>query len=591
MRALAFCLLSTVLWSQNIEIPDVFFKACLVSSYDQNGDGEISMAEAAAIEEIHCTARDIQTLEGIQNMTQVKVLDVDQNALQTVQQIQGLTQLEVLELGENQIESLPDLANHTQLTYLYCSTNRLTQLPNLPTSLKTLLGSGNGLTSLPALPSGLEALRVSYNNLVQPPDLSQMPNLKSLSLGFNPLSGLPNLTGLIQLEYLEIEGLGLTSIPELSGFPNLTGLYIGDNPLNQLPDFSNLDLVYLGLGNLNLTSMPDLSQQTRLDTLYLNENQIADVQGLAPLTKISFLHLGDNQITELPPMGDFQNMCCLFVQNNGIQEIPAGLDTLDRLQLFFIQNNNLDYGDCADILAFADKPGLTFVHNPQKSGEIDCRKLGDTQAVIPWVVQNSQYTSRISIFNASTTDTSAQLVAVTRSGDRLEKVVELPAQRVFASSSETLFGSASGYALYIMAPTEMVYASFLTFNRQSASGMSPAQTIAARPETWGSDLLFAYIPGDMVPALVLVAPEVAEGVTTLTCNLFSDSMEPIAVNLDLNANQPKAILVTDLFGLQALPAAGSVRVQAPNQIKITGTTFVFNQFLEPSMSVPYRLNP
>ena len=41
--------------AQNIQIPDADFKAYLVAHFDTNGDGEISVAEAAQVKVIECT--------------------------------------------------------------------------------------------------------------------------------------------------------------------------------------------------------------------------------------------------------------------------------------------------------------------------------------------------------------------------------------------------------------------------------------------------------------------------------------------------------------------------------------------------------
>lgn len=581
---------ATLTLAQVVEIPDPFFKACLVADFDQDGDGEISVSEAQSVTEIRCQARGIETLTGLDAFINLRVLDVDQNDI-TALPIAALGQLEVLEFGENRVQALPDLAALSSLRSIYCSSNAMSQMGSLPDSLEELRCGGNILTELPELPTGLKNLSCAWNELAQAPNVSQLTDLRSLSMGHNSFSELPSLSHLSELEYLEIEGLGLTEIPDLSGFSQLMGLEIGDNPLIQLPDIDQLQIAYLSLAGLDLTELPDLRSHP-LESLYGHRNQLTQVDQIAEIPSLNFLNLNENRLTSLPSMVAMEDLCCLFVQDNQLSDIPDGLNDLERLSLFFIQNNQLDQGDCADILELNQKEGLTFVYSQQAEGALDCSSLGDIQSVIPWVVQNSQWTSRVSLFNAGDEDTSVQLKAVTRSGDMGEKIIEIPANSVFVAASEELFGALTGYAISVHSPSESIYPSFITFNRDAASKASPAQTVGLFPNQWGQHLLFGYLPGDMVPALVLLAPEMSVEETELECMLFSESgATGISATLRLQGNRPLALVVTDMFQIDSLPAGAAVKVRSTNGALLAGTSFVFNNFLEPSMTIPFVLEP
>ncbi|MCB1043514.1 MAG: hypothetical protein KDC35_11265 [Acidobacteria bacterium] len=575
------------LLAQTIEIPDVFLKSCLVADYDQNGDSQISMAEAQAATAIRCSGRDIQDLTGVEAFTNITILDVDQNRISALPDLSALSLLEELEIGENQIEVLPDLSSFSHLRVLYVIANGMRQMGPLPPQLEALYAGGNILTQLPDLPQNLQVLSVAWNNLNPAPDLSQVNQLRSLQIGHNAFTTLPDISHLSQLSFLELEGLNLSEIPDLSGFPNLEGLAIGDNPLTSIPDLSPYRLQYLSLTGLGLTDLPDLNNQLELSTLYAQRNQFIDVQQLADLPSLSFVNLNENQLRDFPDVAGWQDMCCLFVRDNQLTDLPNGLDQLDRISLFFIQNNLLDLNDCADILALNQKEGLTFAYTPQLTGELDCQSLGAAQAVIPWIVNNSQWTSRVSLFNATQDAVSVQLVATTRSGDRGEKVIEMAPNSVFVSSSDDLFGALTGYALTIHSPSDQIYPSFITFNRDAASKASPAQTVGQFADQWHERLLFAYLPGDMIPAIVLVAP-MASGATEISCQLFDGmgpSGEPVA--LTLTDNRPLALLVKDIFQLEQLPIGAAVQVSSDQ--RLAGTSFVFNSFLEPSMTIPFPL--
>jgi hypothetical protein len=593
MAAGILVLLSSVLFAQEVVIPDPFFKACLLTLADGNQDGSISLSEAQSLRECNCQGRGIQTAEGLHYFTGLTYLNLDQNDLVILNELNALSALVVLNVGENRIRQLPDLSSLNHLESLYCASNGLDVLPLLPAGLRELRCGGNALTSIGSLPQGLLVLSCGWSALTSAPDLSGLTALQALAMGHNPFSSLPAMSHLQNLRYLELEGLGLSQLPDLTAFPLLESLFIGDNPLQQLPDFSQLPLSELGLGGLNLTSLPLLSGLNELSTLYLNDNQLAEVQNLASHAKLRFVNVSHNRLTSFPSLANFPDLCCLFLQDNEISEIPSAAAQASFLNLFFLQENRLDYGDCADLLEVAAKPGITFLHTPQKGGELDCNKLGDVQAVIPWVVQNSQYSSRISLFNASNSDTAAQLIAIDRSGARQEKVVDLPSMGVYVASSEELFGSFTGYALLIQSPSSQVLPSFLTFNLQSASGASPAQTIGLTRDTLSSRLLFAYLPGDMVPAVVLLAPLAASDKQTTVQFRLHTSQGPSATQVEktLLGNRPYAVLVSELFGLATLPLGTAVQAQAADGTLLAGTTFVFNAFLEPSMSLPFPLAP
>ncbi len=592
MRLVLLLGITVFSWSQNVEISDPFLKSCLLSSYDQDSDGEISMSEAALVTDIRCAARGIETLDGIEAFINLKVLDVDQNDLTALPSLTTLGQIETLEFGENRVAQLGDLSGLQNLKDMYCGSNGMTSMGALPASLRELRCGGNLMTELPPLPIGLEILSCGWNQLDEVPDLSQLVSLRSLSMGHNPFSQLPSLSHLSALEFLTIGGLQLTEIPSLAGFDQLTGLDFSDNPLTSLPDLASLQLTYLGIAELGLTDLSILNGQVELQTLYAQRNELTDASALALLPDLSFVNVSSNQLQTFPDMTGKDKLSGLFLQDNQLTDIPNGVSGLDRLNLFFIQENMLDLSDCADIYELSQKEGLSFIYSPQLVGELDCQSIGELQSVVPWVVQNSQWNSRVSLFNAGTETVAVQIKAVPRSGETQEKIIEIGANSVFAASSEQLFGSLTGYALYVYAEEATVYPSFLTFNLDAASKNSPAQTVGLPPSQWGEHLLFGYLPEDMVPALVFLAPQTQAAETTVTCTLFDEmGATGLSVEVDLRENRPLALLVTDLFDLETLPSGSAVKIRSQDGTQLAGTTFVFNTFLEPVMTIPFKLSP
>lgn len=213
--------------------------------------------------------------------------------------------------------------------------------------------------------------------------------------------------------------------------------------------------------------------------------------------------------------------------------------------------------------------------------------FGDNpRSVIPWVVDNAGFVSRFAIYNDNEFIAEATLVAVTRDGDRVEENILIPEQGLFASRAGDLFPGLTGYSLFIFANTTGLYPSILTFNIEEISGgRSPSQTTGAFVSELTDAAVFGYVPGDQIPALVVVNPEANAAPTVVRFTLYNPNGTQLASeSRSLTGNQPLAILITDLFPDVTIPEDATVRATTNNGPKIAGLTFVFNQHRQPSMA-------
>ena len=131
MKKLLLVLLALPLigFGQNVNIPDVNFKAYLVGfgSINTNGDTEIQVSEAAAFNgAIYCFNLNISNLTGIEAFTALTSLFCGNNQLTSLD-VSKNTALTDLECDRNQLTSL-DVSKNTALTWLYCGANQLTSL-------------------------------------------------------------------------------------------------------------------------------------------------------------------------------------------------------------------------------------------------------------------------------------------------------------------------------------------------------------------------------------------------------------------------------------------------------------------------------
>jgi Leucine-rich repeat (LRR) protein len=248
--------------------------------------------------------------------TTLQILDVSAKNIQSLQGIQGFTNLQYLYCYSNTLTSLPALP--ISLQRLSCYNNALTSLPALPASLKRLSCYNNALTSLPALPALLEQLLCYSNDLTSLPTLPA--TLQFLSCGGNALTSLP--ASLANVGHLDCSFNALTSLPALPA--TLQYLYCDDNGLTSLPALP-ATLQLLSCGNNALTSLPALP--ALLEHLHCHNNGLTSLPVL-PDTLHS-LGCSSNSLTSLPALPvSLQELSCFYNNLTSLPALPATLQLL-----------------------------------------------------------------------------------------------------------------------------------------------------------------------------------------------------------------------------------------------------------------------
>ena len=238
-------------------------------------------------------------------------------------------------------ESLVGIQNLTSLTRLTINDKLLTDVSPLSalTSLTFLNLHSNWITDLSALRglTSLEVLIISENSYT---DLS-------------PLSGLTNLT-LLRLHqywpdlrhYMDGSDYGpatsITDISALSGLTNLTDLRLHLNSITDISALSGLtSLTDLGLYGNSITDISALSGLTSLTILWIHDNSITDLSALSGLTSLEVLRLNNNSITDLSALSGLTSLTELALDNNrnlrNIQPllVSRGLGAGDEVDLRF----------------------------------------------------------------------------------------------------------------------------------------------------------------------------------------------------------------------------------------------------------------
>ena len=189
---------------------------------------------------------------------------------------------------------------------------------------------------------------------LQPGDFSGFTNLRRLSIS-GKVRGISGLSGLTNLEYLNLSSNRISDISALSGLTKLKWLYLSGNNISDLTPLSGLtNLEWLTLGANSITDISPLSGLTKLVTLHLHENYaLSDISAVSGLTKLTELMLGSSSISDISAVSGLTKLEQLYLGFSRISDISA-VSGLTKLRMLSVHNN-----DVSDISAVS---GLTKLY-------------------------------------------------------------------------------------------------------------------------------------------------------------------------------------------------------------------------------------
>ena len=220
-------------------------------------------------------------LSGIENVVNLKVLELQGNSISDIGALKGLTNLTDLDLFYNNISDISALTGLTNLTALGLTGNKISNITALA-----------GLTNLTRLHLGI-------NEISDISALSRLTKLDELALWDNNISDISALKGLTKLTtYLNLSENKISDISALKGLTSLTLLELGQNQISDisaLMELTNLKNV-LDLDNNQISDLSALTALTSLDILSLSGNKVSNISALKGLTNLTSIDLTNNQI-------------------------------------------------------------------------------------------------------------------------------------------------------------------------------------------------------------------------------------------------------------------------------------------------------
>eukprot|EP01034_Spumella_vulgaris_P022507 gene22507-28636_t len=169
------------------------------------------------IEELYLAQNKLRTIEGLENLVHLKVLDLGANRIRKIEGLQNNVALKSLWLGKNKIEAIEGLETNTQLRQVDIQNNRLTAI-------------GEGLLHL----SNLKELYLACNALTDLVGLPLNDVLDTVDVSTNQIASLEGVEKHIHLEELWMSKSLLStfdSLACLSSLPKLNCLYLEHSPI------------------------------------------------------------------------------------------------------------------------------------------------------------------------------------------------------------------------------------------------------------------------------------------------------------------------------------------------------------------------
>jgi len=265
----------------------------------------------------------------------------------TISNMEGLqyfTNLLRITASDEQITSIPDISNLKKLTYFTLRQNPLTMIPDLSgiTALETLDIAFTAIETIHHLPPSLRVIYAGSGTLKNA-DLTGLINLTQFSASSNPLENL-KASGLSNILLFKVEYTSLATL-DMSNCPKLESLYLQENKLTSLNLSGNSSIRVLNVNSNNLTNITGLSDCNKMVALYLYTNAFTNLD-LSGFTQLTNLGCSGNNIQSLN-ISNSASMKTLTANNNQLTTLNlSGLGQLIKIEVEYNQLTTLNIDGC-----------------------------------------------------------------------------------------------------------------------------------------------------------------------------------------------------------------------------------------------------
>ncbi|MDA1994265.1 MULTISPECIES: NEAT domain-containing protein [Bacillus cereus group] len=267
------------------------------------------------------------TKEDLLKVKSLIVVEAKSKGIKDVSGLEYMTNLENLTLEEVKLKNIKFISDLRQLK-----------------SLSITYGELEDIGPLAKL-EHIEFLTLRNNKISGLSPLSQMKKIKMLDLNSNYIKDIKPLFTVKSLRTLtvannQISNAGLEGVHQLK---NLKTFEISNNGLSNVEHINGMNkLIELGLSKNELVDLTPLSKLSGLQKLNLEENYISDITPLSQLTGLYDLKLGSNEIRDVRPVQELGKRMYIDIQRQKIFLDDVEKDKEVKIPIYNLQGEPLD---------------------------------------------------------------------------------------------------------------------------------------------------------------------------------------------------------------------------------------------------------
>ncbi|PGL84318.1 NEAT domain-containing protein [Bacillus thuringiensis] len=247
----------------------------------------------------------IQDVSGLEYMTNLENLKLEEVKLKNIKFISGLRQLKSLSITYGELEDIGPLAELEHIEFLTLRNNKISDLSPLSQMKK------------------IKMLDLNSNYIKDIKPLFTVKSLRTLTVANNQISN-DNLAGIEQLK-------------------NVKNLSLSNNGLTNIEHITSMKkLVELDLAKNELENIEPLSRLSTVQSLNLEENYISHITPLSHLTDLYDLKLGSNEIRDVRPVQELGKRIYIDIQRQKIFLDNVEKDKEVEIPIYNLQGEPLD---------------------------------------------------------------------------------------------------------------------------------------------------------------------------------------------------------------------------------------------------------
>jgi hypothetical protein len=311
-------------------IPDEIFKEYLVNNYDDDYDGEISVAEAEYITMVNCSGMGISDITGLEACPNLVTLNCSNNNIKAIE-LPNLTALRTVTCDGNPIEKL-NFDNCLALRYLNLQGVTTNALSDTAISIDNYTQAKTFDISIKNTPYS----SFTFTNSKELTDIVFLGEFVDVNLSGNQSLKYIDLTTLENLTTLDVQNCGLLEL-DVTKNTKLTNLACSNNALTQLNVSKNTALVKLYCSNNKLPRM-GLTANTLLEEFDVANNLLSTLN-VRNNTALTYLNVDNN--ADLTMVDVQYNTALKYLSADGLAITDIDLTTNTLLQGVSLANTNL----------------------------------------------------------------------------------------------------------------------------------------------------------------------------------------------------------------------------------------------------------